>query len=76
MMELNVLQHLTTQLGQGGSFKIHKNASLNDPKCQKRVFGHFLEFGLLNRPDVAYCDSTKRFSTFGSIKEVLSFVRL
>ena len=36
-----------------------------EPK--KVVFGHFLEFGLLDRVDIAYCDSTKCFPTFGNI---------
>ena len=33
---------------------------------RKEVFGHFLEFGLLDRLDIAYYDSTKCFSTFGN----------
>ena len=36
-------------------------------KVKKEVFGHFLEFGLLDRLDIAYCDSTKCFTTFGNI---------
>ena len=31
-------------------------------KVKKEVFGHFLEFGLLDQLDIAYCDSTKCFS--------------
>ncbi len=31
------------------------------------VFGHFLEFGLLCRLDIAYCDGTKCFLTFGNV---------
>ena len=34
----------------------HKNAFLDDPKCQKRekeVFDHFLDLGLLDRLDTA-----------------------
>ena len=27
-------------------------------KAKKEVFGHFLEFGLLDRLDIADCDST------------------
>ena len=30
-------------------------------------FGHFLEFGLLDRLDIAYCDSTKCLPTFGNV---------
>ena len=39
-----------------GSFKSHKNAFLNDPKCQK---GGFLDLGPLDRLDIAYDDRTK-----------------
>ena len=56
MIELNVFQHLATLPGPAESFKDHENAFLNDPKSQKEVFGHFLEFGLLDRLDIAYCD--------------------
>ena len=31
----------------------------------KTGFGHFLEFGASDGPDIAYYDSTKCFSTFG-----------
>ena len=34
---------------------------------KKEVFGHFLEFGVLDRLDIAYCDSAKCFSTFGNV---------
>ena len=36
-------------------------------RAKKEVFGHFLEFSLLYRLDIAYCDSTKCFTTFGNI---------
>ena len=36
-------------------------------RAPKEVFGHFREFGLLDRLDVAYCDSTKCFPTFGNV---------
>ena len=36
-------------------------------RAKKEVFGHFLEFGLLDRLDIAYCDSTKCFPTFCNI---------
>ena len=36
-------------------------------KAKNEVFGHFLEFGLLDRLDIAYCDSTKCFPTFGNV---------
>ena len=35
--------------------------------AKKEVFGHFLEFGLLDRHDIAYCDRTKCFPTFGNV---------
>ena len=36
-------------------------------RAKKEVFGHFLEFGMLDRVDIAYCDSTKCFPTFGNV---------
>ena len=36
-----------------------------EPK--KEVFDHFLESGLLDRLDVAYCDCTKCLPTFGNV---------
>ena len=30
-------------------------------RAKNEVFGHFLEFGLLDRLDIGYCDSTKCF---------------
>ena len=36
-------------------------------RAKKEVFGHFLEFGLLDRLDIADCDSTKCFPTFGNV---------
>ena len=36
-------------------------------RAQKEVFGHFLEFGLLDRLDIAYCDSTKCFPTLAML---------
>ena len=67
MIVLSVFQHMAMLPGHEGSFKDHKNAFLNDPKGQKRVFCHFLEFGLFDRDDIACCDSTKRFAPFGDI---------
>ena len=34
---------------------------------KKEFFSHFLEFGLLDRLDIAYCDRTKCFLTFGNV---------
>ena len=61
LMVLNVFKVLATVRGNEGSFKSHKNAFLNDPKCQKGVF---LDLGLLDRLDIAYDDRTKRVPTF------------
>ena len=49
-----------------GSFKNHKNAFLNDPKCQKQGF---LDLGLVDRLDIAYYDSTnvKMFQHLGVV---------
>ena len=60
---INVFQLSAASQGHEGSFKKYKNAFLNDSKSQKEVFGHFLELGLLDRLDVAYCDSTECFPT-------------
>ena len=48
-------------IAHAGSFKNHKNSFLDDPKCQKRVFDHFLELGLLDRLDTAYYDIRQRY---------------
>ena len=36
-------------------------------RAKKEVFGHFLEFGRLDRLDIAYCDRTKCFPTFVNV---------
>ena len=36
-------------------------------RAKKEVFVHFLEFGLLDRLDILYCDSSKCFPTFGKV---------
>ena len=41
LIVLNVFQDSATLPGHGGSFKSHRNASLNDPKCKKRDFWPF-----------------------------------
>ena len=40
---LNVFQPSAMLSGHVESFKDHKNVFLNDPKSQKKVFGHFLD---------------------------------
>ena len=34
--------------------------------AKNEVFGHYLEFGLLDQLDIAYYDMTIRFLTFGN----------
>ena len=36
-------------------------------RVKKDVFGHFLEFGLLDQLDIPYCDSTWYFPTFCNV---------
>ena len=36
-------------------------------KSKNEVFGYFLDFGLLDRLDIAYCERTKCFPTFGIV---------
>ena len=36
-------------------------------RAKNEVFGHFQEFGLLDRLDIAYCDRTKCFPAFGNV---------
>ena len=36
-------------------------------RAKKEVFGHFRDFGLLDRLDIADCDGTKSFSGFGNL---------
>ena len=35
--------------------------------AKKEVFGHFLEFGLLDRVNIAYCDSTNNVFQLSAI---------
>ena len=35
-------------------------------RAKKEFFDHFLEFGQLDRLDIAYCDSTKCFPILGN----------
>ena len=55
---LNVFQLSAMLPGHEGSFKDHKYPFWMTQKAKKEVFGPFIEFGLLNRLDVAYCDGT------------------
>ena len=54
MIELSIFQHLAPLPGHEESFISFKRAFLNDPKCQKCFFGHYLEFWLLDWLDIAY----------------------
>ena len=44
--------------------------------AKNEVFGHFLELRVLDRLDIAYCDSSKRFPTFGNEFSFAIFSRL
>ena len=44
-------------------------------RAKNEVFGRFLEFGLLDRLDIAYCDSTKRFLVFGIVTRSWSIIQ-
>ena len=60
----NVWQHYRVMQDQS---KIKKMQFWMIQRARKEVFDHFLEFGLLDRIDIACCDSTKCFPTFGNI---------
>ena len=53
--------------GHEGSFKDRKYPFWMIQKPKNDVFGNFLEFGLLDWLDIAYCDSTKYLPTFGNV---------
>ena len=38
------------------------------------VFGHFFEIGQLDLLDIAYCDSTKCYSTSGKVSRSLRII--
>ena len=67
---LNVFQLSAILLGHEEACKDHKNIFLNDPKSQKEVFGHFLDFSLLDQLDIAYSDSIKCFPTFHNCSDL------
>ena len=67
MIGLNMFQHLPAITCADGPFYSPKNAVVNDPKFQKDVFCHFLYFGRLDRADIAYCNSIKRFPTISNV---------
>ena len=43
--------------------------------AKNEVFGYFQEFGLLDRLDIAYCDSTKCFPSFGNVTRSLRTIQ-
>ena len=53
--ELDIVYYDSTKCFPAFDNIIQKSqkAFLNDPKWQKRGFGHFLDFGLLDRLDIA-----------------------
>ena len=60
-------KHFATSPGHAGSFKNQKMHFWMIQRAKKEVFGHFLDFGLLDRLGNAYFDSTKCFPRFGNI---------
>ena len=67
LMILNDPNNFGHDIAYAGSFKNHKMHFWMIQRAKNEVFGHFLEFGLLDRLDTAYCDSTKCFPTFGKV---------
>ena len=61
---LNVFQPSAVLSGHVESFNDHKNAFLNDPKCQKQGF---LDLGWMDRLDIAYNVRTVCFTILGNI---------
>ena len=52
---------------KSGSLIIHENVSIFRPKMKVKMgFSHFLELGTLDRHQIAYKGSPKRFPTFGN----------
>ena len=43
-------------------------------KAKNEVFGHILEFGLLDRLDIAYCGSSDNLQGLSSFRKVSDFV--
>ena len=44
-------------------------------RAKNEVFSHFLEFGLLDRLDITYFDSTKYFPTLGNVTRSWSIIQ-
>ena len=61
MIEVTVFQNLIVLPGHQGSFKSLKMPFWMILSAKKEVVGHFLDYGLLNRLDIAYCDTTECF---------------
>ena len=67
LIKLNGLNNLATISLMLDHSKIRKMHFWMIQSAKKEFFGHFLEFGQLDRLDIADCDSTKRFPTFGNV---------
>ena len=67
LIELNGVHELAIVSPMLDHWKTRKMPFWMIQIAKKEVFGHFLEFGLLDRLDIAYCDSTKCFPTFGNV---------
>ena len=74
MKALHALQHSALG-GPEFSFKNHENASLIDPKGQKKVFVHFKDFGQLDRVHIAYFDNEYCLLASSSATRSLGFIQ-
>ena len=54
--------------------KIRKMRFWMIQRAKKEVFGHFLEFGLLDQLDIAYCSSTKCFPIMSNVTNWWRFI--
>ena len=64
LIEMNVRKHLVHMLNHSKTIRMH---FWMIQRAKNELFGHFLEFGLSDPFDIAYCDNTKSISTFGNL---------
>ena len=69
---LNILATISLMLDHS---KITKTHFWMIQRAKIEVFGHFLEFGLLDRLDIAYGDIIKCFSTFGNLTRLRRIIQ-
>ena len=63
-MNSNIRQHYQVMKDHSNVTKMH---FWMIQRVKKEVFGRFLDFSLLDRLGIAYCDGTKCFSGFGNL---------